>query len=251
MKTGSWVAMVTPFDASGEVDYDCFRKLIRWHEESKTQGIVICGTTGEVSNLTEEEQFSLLQVATEEVKGKIPLIMGIGTNSTLSSLRRVKIAQEMGADAGLAIVPYYNRPSFEGCYLHFSQLAKEGLPLIVYHHPGRTGVRFSAEQLCMLCSIPGVIGIKDSSGDLDLMAELATLSRTLIFSGDDTLTLPMIAVGAVGVISVAANVLPSEMNTWVNECVNGNYQEAREHMRAMFPLFKSLALDSNPQGIKY
>ena len=251
MYQGSIVALITPFDEEGNVDFVVFRKLIRFHLKQKTQGIVVCGTTGESVTLSEEEQFDLLKVALEEAKGKLPIIMGTGTNDTKVSILRTIKAKKIGADACLVIVPYYNRPSFDGCFEHFSQIARVGLPMIVYHHPGRTGVKLQTEQLLKICNLDGVIGLKESSGDLNLVAEFIEACRTPVFSGDDALTIPMVALGAVGVISVAANAIPAKFSELVENCLAGNFFQARELFHQIFPFCKSLFLDTNPQGIKY
>jgi len=248
---GSIVALITPFDDAGNVDFVAFRKLIHFHLKQETQGIVVCGTTGESVTLSEDEQFDLLKVALEEAQGKLPIIMGTGTNDTKVSISRTTKAKNMGADACLVIVPYYNRPSFDGCFEHYSQIAQVGLPMIVYHNPGRTGVKLHAEQLAKICNLEGVIGLKESSGDLNLVAEFIDICRTPVFSGDDALTIPMVALGAVGVISVAANAIPAKFSEFVEYCLAGNFFKARELFRQISPFCKSLFLDTNPQGIKY
>ena len=251
MLKGSIVALITPFLPSEAVDYSHFRELISWHIKEKTDGFVICGTTGEAPTLSDDEQMQLLRIAIDESDGKLPVIMGTGSNDTRTCMRKTKEAKENGADAALVIVPYYNKPSFQGCLAHFTQVASVGLPLIIYHHPGRTCLKFTAQQLSQICQIPGVIGLKESSGDLDLIAEFMQTSSVSVFSGDDTLALPMIALGASGVISVAANAIPRKWRDFVADCLQGDFFRAREKMKLLFPFCKTLFLDTNPQGIKY
>lgn len=250
MIQGSIVAIVTPFSKNGHVEYDTFRDLISWHLDQGTDGVVIAGTTGESPTLNSKEKNKLLQVAIEEVKGRIPVIMGTGSNDTLSTIENTIEAKKLGADACLVIVPYYNRPSFEGCYEHYKSVANIGLPVIVYHHPGRTGVRLTASQLKEICSIDGICGLKESSGDVDLCLEFIRTCSKPLFSGDDTLTLPLIALGAKGVISVAANVIPKEWKEFTHLCLKGDFEQARSLLYKYTPLCRSLFLDSNPQGVK-
>lgn len=251
MLQGSIPAIITPFHANGEVDYESFRNLVLWHIEEKSDGIVVCGTTGESPTLSDEEQLELLRIAVREAKCRIPIIMGTGTNDTKSSLIKTEQAKQNGASACLVIFPYYNRPTFEGCYEHFNRIASVGLPVLLYQHPGRTGIKFSAQQLSELCKIPGVIGIKEASGDVDLAAELMRISSTAVFTGDDALTLPLIALGAKGVISVIANVIPRQWHDLVTTCLAGDFVSARAQMALYAPLCKSLALETNPQCVKY
>jgi 4-hydroxy-tetrahydrodipicolinate synthase len=167
------------------------------------------------------------------------------------SIRRTEKAKSMGADACLVIFPYYNRPSFDGCMEHFSAIAAVGLPVIVYHHPGRTGIKCSAEQLKRICEISGVIGLKESAGDLTLIADFISICSTPVFSGDDALTIPIIVLGGKGAISVAANAIPCKFAQMVELCLAGHFSEAREIFLKISPFCQSLFLDTNPQGIKY
>lgn len=251
MIKGSVAALITPFNPSGEVDFPAFRNLVQWHIEEKTDGLVVCGTTGEAPTLSEEEQLELLRIAVKEAKGRIPVIMGTGTNDTKSSIINTELAMQNGADGCLVIFPYYSRPTFEGCLEHVRRIAKVGLPVILYHHPGRTGIRFNAPQLAEFCQIPGIVGIKETSGDTELAAELMRICPTTVLTGDDTLTLPIIALGGKGVISVVANAIPREWREFVHTCLSGNFALARQQMDRLAPLCKALALETNPQCIKY
>jgi 4-hydroxy-tetrahydrodipicolinate synthase len=251
MLQGSIAALITPLLGNGEVDFIGFRDLVLWHIEEKTDALVICGTTGEGSTLSHEEQIELLRIAVREVKGSIPIIMGTGTNDTRVSALNTKAAKDNGADGCLVIIPYYNKPTFEGCYEHFSKIADVGLPVIVYHHPGRTGIKFSAQQLRDLCRIPQVIGIKDASGDVQLAADFMRISSAMFFSGDDALTLPLIALGGKGVISVVANVIPGLWKEFVACCQEGDLTKGRILLGKYLPLCNALLLETNPQGVKY
>jgi 4-hydroxy-tetrahydrodipicolinate synthase len=251
MFRGSLVALITPFLANGEIDYEAFRNLVVWHIEQNTNGVVIAGTTGEGPTLSTEEEVELLKIAMQESRGRIPVIMGTGSNDTKTSIAKTQQAKNLGADACLVIVPYYNKPTFEGCVEHYRRIAEVNLPVIIYHHPGRTGIKFSASQLCQLASIRGVVGIKESSGDMDLAAELIRNSSTVVFSGDDSLTLPMIALGAQGVISVAANVIPKQWSLFCDLCLKGQFYEAKKEFDKAADFCKALFLEVNPQPVKY
>jgi 4-hydroxy-tetrahydrodipicolinate synthase len=251
MFRGSLVALITPFFANGEIDYEAFRNLVAWHIEQNTNGIVIAGTTGEGPTLSFEEQMELLKIAKQESLGRIPIIVGTGSNDTRISIMRTQQAKNLGADACLVIVPYYNKPTFEGCLEHFRRISEVNLPVIVYHHPGRTGIKFSASQLSQLASIRGVIGVKESSGDMELAAELIRNTSTAVFSGDDSLTLPMIALGAQGVISVAANVIPRHWSFFCDLCLKGQFYEAKKEWDKVADFCKTLFLEVNPQPVKY
>jgi len=189
MIEGSIVALITPFDEGGRVDFTALEKLIAWHIEEGTDGLVLCGSTGEGSSLSIEEKRAIFETAVKSGKGKITLIAGTGSNQTQESVALTQEAKNIGVDACLAIVPYYLRPTPEGCYRHFAEIAEADLPMIVYHHPGRTGIKLSADALAHICEIPQVIGIKEASGDLSLALEILRKTNKPLFSGDDTLAL--------------------------------------------------------------
>ena len=212
---------------------------------------MIAGTTGESATLSHHELFSLIEIAVAEAHHRIPIIAGTGSASTEEALKKTIAAKRLGADACLVVFPYYNRPTFEGCKAHFQKISECGLPTVAYHHPGRTGVRMTTKQLIEICSLPGVIAIKESSGDVDFALELIQSTDKAVISGDDSLTLPLIACGAKGVISIVGNVIPREWAYFVHCNLDGRLEEARRSFKAISPLCKSLVLETNPQCVKY
>ncbi len=248
---GSIVALVTPFTEDDQVDFLALRRLIERQIEAGTNAIVICGSTGETPTLSHEEQGEVLVESLRIADGRIPIIAGTGSYSTASTIAATRFAQQCGAAACLVILPYYNRPTARGVRQHFAALAKEGIPLIPYHHPGRTGLRLSAADLIDLLSMEEVIGIKDCSGEIDLIQELIHSSDKPILTGDDLHTLFFMGVGGKGVISVVANLIPQEWKAMTDLCLQGDLSAARELFYRLYPLCKSLALESNPQCIKY
>jgi len=252
---GSVIALITPFRNNGkEVDYESLAKLIDYQIENGTDAILVCGTTGESPTLTYEEHRNVIKFAVEYVKGRVPVIAGTGANSLHEALELTGFAKDVGADAALVVVPYYNKPSQEGLYRHFKTLAKEvDIPIIVYNIPGRTCREIEVSTLARLREeCPNIVGSKESVGNMDRISEL---KRTLgddfiILSGDDSLTLPMMALGADGVISVANHILPKEVRDMVHFALEGDFKKARELHYKLFPLFKALFMDTNPIPVK-
>jgi 4-hydroxy-tetrahydrodipicolinate synthase len=251
MLQGSYVALVTPFLENEKIDFESFSKLVHSQIEQGTNGLVICGTTGESPALSNSEQLSLIECAVKEARGRIPIIAGTGSNHTETAVFRTKAAKEAGADVGLVVFPYYNRPTFEGCLAHFERVSECGLPTIVYYHPGRTGVRLSVKQLSDISSLPLVVGIKDASGDVDYGLELINSTKVSVFSGDDTLSLPLIACGAKGCISIVGNLIPDQWGTFIRTAINGEFIKARQLYQQMASLCKAMVLETNPQCVKY
>lgn len=248
---GSFVALATPFTEKGEVDLEAIAGLIEWHIASETDGIVLCGTTGESPTVTHEEKLSIFKLGAEVAAGRIPIIAGTGSNDTRSAVSLTEEAQGCGVDGALVVVPYYNRPTPEGCLLHFAEVAKVGLPLIAYHHPGRTAVKLPVETLAEIASLPSVAAVKEGSCDLDYATELLSRTATPIFTGDDSLLLPFMSVGAIGVISIVANIIPQQWHHLTQLMLKGNAEEARALFFPIFPLVKSMVLETNPQCVKY
>jgi 4-hydroxy-tetrahydrodipicolinate synthase len=238
---GSIVALVTPFQESGEIDWAALENLIGWHVEQGSDGIVLCGTTGEAPTLTVEERLEIFRVGVRVAKGKVPLIAGTGTYSTRQTVLATEAAQKIGVDAALVVVPYYSRPTPEGCFAHYQEVSKVGLPFLIYHHPGRTGVKLSVESLAQIGSLPHVAGIKEASGTLEITEELKSQVSVPIFSGDDLLTLPLMERGAVGVISIVANLIPKEWKKGVGTADQARYEN----------ICRALVLETNPQCVKY
>lgn len=252
MFSGSLVAIVTPF-SKGKFDEKAMAELIEFHIAHGTNGIVPCGTTGESATLTPDEHERVVSVTVEVVRKRIPVIAGTGSNSTDEAITFTRHAKSVGADAALLITPYYNKPTQEGLFRHFSAVAKAvDLPQILYNIPGRTSINMVPNTVSRLSEIPNIIGIKEGSGSLQQVSEIIQRSRPdfLLLSGDDPLTLPMIALGGKGVITVTANVAPTEMAQMVNAALKGHYDQARLLHYRLAPLFEALFLETNPIPVK-
>lgn len=244
MFRGSIVALVTPFTDEGEVDLEAFKELVAWHVEAGTDGIVCCGTTGEAPTLSREEKLSLFKTAVDVAQRKTLIIAGTGTYSTAETVKETESAKSIGVDGCLVVVPYYNRPTPEGCFAHYAAVSKIGLPTIVYYHPGRTGVKLSAQELAEISTLPHMVAIKEASGGLEMIEQLKPLTKAAILSGDDTIALPMLDLGAVGVISIVANLIPSEWKHVIHERNQLLYDQFATLVQAM-------VLETNPQCVKY
>ena len=252
MFKGSIVALATPFK-DGSLDDEGLRDNIRFQLGSGTGGLVPCGTTGESPTLTLEEWERVVSTAVEEAGGRIPVIAGTGTNSTAKTIDRTVRAAELGATAALVVTPYYNRPTQEGLYRHYRSVASEsGLPIVLYNVPGRTGVNLAPGTVVRLSELRGVVAVKEASGNLSQASEIVRLCPNGfdLLSGDDALTLPLLSVGARGVISVAANIVPSEMARMVSSFLAGDLGGARSIHERLAPLFKALFLETNPIPVK-
>lgn len=251
MFRGSIAAVITPFTSEGEVDYPAFKNLIDWHAVEGTDAIVVCGTTGEAPTLTSEEQYQLFKIALDVSHKRVPIIAGTGTYNTRTTVETTAQAKALGADACLVVVPYYNKPTPEGCIAHYTEVSKVGLPMIVYHHPGRTGIKLSAEVLAQIARLPSVVAIKEASGGLELIQEIQQISDIPVFSGDDTLTYAMLELGAAGGISIVANMIPRAWKEMIHHFFQGNRTYAQELDTLYKPLYQSLVLENNPQCVKY
>ena len=251
MYQGSLVALITPLDERLEIDYKRLEALVEWHIEEGVDGIVIGGTTGEGIVLSDLEKEKILSTVVKTAKKRIPILMGTGCSDTRASILRTKMAKELGADGCLVIVPYYNKPTEQGCFQHFYEISRVGLPLIVYHHPGRTGIKLTARVLSELAALPNIMGIKECSGDLYLTEDVLEKCYTMILSGDDTLTYSLMQKGAQGTISVLGNLVPREWNKLVSACLNKDYSKALSIQMKYQKLNEALLLETNPQGIKY
>jgi 4-hydroxy-tetrahydrodipicolinate synthase len=251
MFKGAIVAIVTPFKSDGEIDDAAFKELVDWHAEQGINAIVCCGTTGEAPTLSSEEQLQIFKMALDVSKKRVPIIAGTGTYDTRKTVERTRKAKELGVDGCLVVVPYYSRPTPEGCIAHYTEVSKVGLPMIVYHHPGRTGVRLSAEVLAEIAKLSSVIAIKEASGGLELIQEIQQISDIPIFSGDDILTFAMLELGAVGGISIVANVIPKAWKEMIQSFLQGNVEHARELNALYAPLVQAMVLETNPQCVKY
>ncbi len=255
MFTGSCVALVTPFK-NGKVDEKKLRDLVEFHVAHGTSALVPCGSTGESSTLSYSEHNRVIEIVVKQSRGRIPVIAGTGSNSTAEAVEITRFAKSAGADAALVIVPYYNKPTQEGMIEHFNFVAKSvSIPIIIYNIPGRTGVNLLPSTLAKIVKKnKNIIGIKESSGNLDQVSEIAcemsgNKDFTLL-SGDDSLTLPILSVGGKGVISVLANILPGDIQKLCSTAMSGDYSEARLLHNKMFPLMRTLFVETNPAPLK-
>ena len=242
---GTGTALVTPF-TNGELDLNALGMLVDRQIEGGVDFLVPCGTTGESPTLTDRERVQVIEMVVERAAGRVPIVAGTGTNDTPHSIAMTKAAKKAGADACLAVSPYYNKPSQEGLYRHFRAMIDEGgLPAMLYHIVGRTGISIDVETVARTAAAGGVIGLKETE-TVDRVTQLRAACDVPIFSGDDGLTWPMIALGAVGVVSVASNVVPYQVSELVNLALDGRMREARGAHDALAPLFRTLFLEPNP-----
>jgi 4-hydroxy-tetrahydrodipicolinate synthase len=250
MFTGSIVATVTPMK-DGELDERSLRGLLRMHAEHGTAGIVPAGCTGEAATLTSEERLRMLAVCLDEVGDSMPVIPGTGSNSTRETIHHTKAAEAAGAHGALIITPYYNKPTPEGLYQHYRAVALEtGLPIVLYNVPSRTGVNMTPETVARLSEIENIVAVKEAAGSVDQVSEIAELCDITILSGDDPQTLPMMSVGAKGVVSVVANVLPALVSEMV-AAYPGRPARAAELHHQLRPISKALFVETSPGPIKY
>jgi len=252
MFRGTYTALVTPF-RDGEIDEAALRSLIDEQVAAGIDGIVPCGSTGESATLSHNEHERVIKISVEQAAGKIKVIAGTGSNNTTEACLLTRAAAEAGADGALLISPYYNKPTQQGHIAHYKAVAESAeLPLIVYNIPGRTGVNIAPETLAQLAHIPGIVGVKEASGSLDQWTRIFQLCPEdfCVLSGDDAVTLPLMAMGGHGVIGVVSNLVPESLKAIVTSCEAGNYQEARKIHYRLLPLMQALFLETNPIGIK-
>lgn len=249
---GSGVALVTPFKNNG-LDYEKLGELIDWHIENKTDSIIICGTTGEASTMSEEEKKEAIKFTVDKVNKRIPVIAGTGSNNTYHAVELSKYAQDVGADGLLVVTPYYNKCTQNGLIEHYKVIASSvTLPIILYSVPGRTGVNIHPETVKILSQIENVVAIKEASGDISQVAEIARLCGEdfYIYSGNDDMIVPILSLGGQGVISVVANILPEDTHNMVMYYLNGKVNESRKLQLHMNGLINSLFIETNPIPIK-
>lgn len=246
-------AMITPFNKDMAVDYNVARKLARHLAQTGSDGLVVCGTTGESPTLTTEEKMELFRVVVEEVGGQVVVIAGTGGYDTASSIELTHAAEKVGVDGVMTVCPYYNKPSQEGLYQHFKAIASSThLPVMLYNIPVRTGVNLLPETVVRLSEIGNIIAIKEASGSMDQMSQLrrSLPDSFAIYSGDDSLTLPMMALGAKGIVSVASHLIGPRIQEMVDAFTTGNTTLATQIHLQMLPLFKGLFITTNPVPIK-
>lgn len=252
MFTGSIVALITPFQ-DGAVHEPTLRNLIRFHLENGTSGIVPCGTTGEAVTLSRKEWERVIAVTIEEVAGRIPVIAGAGTNDTAKTVDMVRYARSAGADGALVVTPYYNKPTQRGLIAHYTEITNRvDLPIVVYNVPSRTGGNVLPETLAQLAEIDTIVAVKEASGNLEQIGLIGALcgDRITILSGDDTLTLPVLAVGGKGVISVVANIVPRDVADMVGHYEEGRHTDALQAFYRLLPLSKAMFIETNPIPVK-
>lgn len=252
MFTGSFVAIVTPF-RQGKVDERALAELIEWQIAKGTSGIVPCGTTGESATLSHDEHNRVIELTVEVVRRRVPVIAGTGSNSTEEAIALTRHAKQAGVDGALLITPYYNKPTQEGLYRHYKAVAEAvDLPLVLYNIPGRTGINMLPATIARLSAIQTIIGVKEGSGSVQQASDIVQMcgDRLTVLAGDDSLTLPMMAVGGKGVITVTANIMPAEMADLVKDFADGKVEEARRLHFKLSPIFAALFYETNPIPVK-
>lgn len=252
MFSGAFTVPVTPF-RGGEVDVEAIEGMVEFQIGHGVHGLVPCGTTGETPALSEREDRLVIETVVRTANGRVPVIAGTGSNSTDMAILYTKMAEEAGADGSLQVAPYYNKPTQEGLYRHFAAIAENtDLPLILYNIPGRTAVTIEAETLARLAEIPNIVGVKESTLSMNMVSDIKHLcgEEFAILSGDDPMTLPLMALGGHGVLSVASNVAPAAVADMVNALAAGDYERGRELHYELLPLFRALFVETNPIPVK-
>jgi 4-hydroxy-tetrahydrodipicolinate synthase len=253
MFRGVFTALVTPFTTQGGIDEKALRKLVDFQIENGVHGLVPVGTTGESPTLTYEEHNKVIEIVIDQAKGRVPVIAGTGSNSTEEAINLTKHAKQAGATASLQVAPYYNKPTQEGFYRHFTAIAKAvDLPLLIYNIPGRTGKNIENSTTLKLAQHRNIVGVKEASGDLNQIMDLILKKPKdfTVLSGDDNLAFPLMALGGSGVISVASNLIPKKMAALVEQALKGNWEQARSSHYELLPLFKAIFIETNPIPIK-
>jgi 4-hydroxy-tetrahydrodipicolinate synthase len=250
MFSGAITAMVSPF-SDGRVDEARLREQVEFQISHGINGLVPVGTTGESPTLSHEEHDRVIELVVEASDGRVPVIAGAGSNSTEEALRLTRHAREAGATASLQVNPYYNKPTQEGLYRHFMTIAdRVDLPVVLYNIPGRCGVALSAETIIRLAAHDRIVAIKEATGSMDLASEIAAETDLVILSGDDSLTLPLMAIGGRGVISVVANLVPDRVRALTDAALAGDFATARKAHLELFPLCKAMFVETNPIPVK-
>lgn len=250
MFSGSLCAIITPFK-KGKIDEEALRNLIAFQIQNGTKGIVPCGTTGESATMSHEEHRRVIDITVEAVNKQVPVIAGTGSNSTNEATLLTRYAKDAGVDGALLITPYYIKPTQEGLFRHYRQIADEvDIPQILYNVPGRTGVSITPETVARLATHPNIVAIKDATGSLDYASEIHALCDITILSGNDSLNLPLLSIGAKGAISVATNVIPRQVADMIDFFLAGNTKKAEELHKKIFPLVRSLFIETNPIPVK-
>jgi 4-hydroxy-tetrahydrodipicolinate synthase len=251
MFKGCFVAVVTPF-RKGEIDEAAFKELIRFLVEKGVDGIVPCGTTGESPALSHQEHRRVIELAVKEARKRVAVIAGTGSNNTKEAEELTGFAKDCGADGALVVAPYYNKPTPRGLESHYRRLERIGLPLVIYNIPSRTGINIPPGIVAKLSQLNNIVGIKEASGSMDQVSSIITQSKPnfSVLSGDDSLTLPILSLGGVGVVSVIANILPKETHDLVSSYLRGETERAKKLHYKLFDLCKAMFIETNPLPIK-
>jgi 4-hydroxy-tetrahydrodipicolinate synthase len=252
MFSGAFTALVTPFK-NGEVDVEALESLVEFQIEGGINGLVPCGTTGESPTLSEEEDRLVIETVVRVTSGRVPVVAGTGSNNTASAIKYTKMAEEVGADGSLQVAPYYNKPTQEGLFRHYAAIAENtSLPLVLYNIPGRTNVTIAPETIAQLSEIPNIVGVKESTLSMNMVSDIRRLcgEEFDILSGDDPMTLPLMALGGTGVVSVASNIAPGAVSDMVAAMNSGDLARGRELHYRLLPLIRALSLETNPIPIK-
>jgi 4-hydroxy-tetrahydrodipicolinate synthase len=250
---GALTALITPFDDKDKIDEEGLRENVRFQIEQGIHGLVPVGTTGECATLSYEEHERVIDIVIDETKGKVPVVAGTGSNSTKEAITLTKYAKDAGADGALLVAPYYNKPGQRGLYEHYKKIAEEvDIPQVIYNIPSRTGINVEAETIAKLSKIKNIIGVKEASGNLSQIMQIIkqTDEDFSLISGDDSLTFPILALGGVGVISVAANLVPDKVAKMVDAFLEGDIETSRNLHYELMPLFKVLFIETNPGPVK-
>lgn len=252
--TGAGVALITPMNEDGSVNYEKLGELLEFHVANKTDAIIICGTTGEASTLSDEEHLECIRFACEVINKRIPVIAGTGSNCTQSAIELSKEAEKSGVDGLLLVTPYYNKATQNGLKVHYKAIAKEvNVPIILYNVPSRTGTRLAPQTVVDLChEVPNIVGVKDATGDISEVAELMSLAKGTVdvYSGNDDQIVPVLSLGGKGVISVLSNILPKETHDMVASYLEGDVAKSCEMQLKYFDLVKALFCEVNPIPVK-
>ena len=256
---GAFTAIITPMKDSGEVDYEGYRRFIEFQIEQGIDGIVPLGTTGETPTLDEAEEEKLIEAAMETAGGRVPVIVGTGSNDTRYMVKYTERTKRLGADAAMVVTPYYNKPNDDGLFRHFEAASAVGIPIIVYNIASRTGRNIQTALLEKISRLPCIVGVKEASGDIgqmgDVLREIAVPRKSegksfAVLSGDDALTLPLAALGGDGIISVVANIVPAKVKALVSACLSGDFVKARELHFELLPLIKAIFIETSPVPVK-
>lgn len=252
MFSGAFTALITPF-RNDAIDVEALENLVELQIKQGIHGLIPCGTTGETPTMSEAETQLVIETVSRVADGRVPVIAGSGSNSTEMAIKYTKMAQEAGADGSLQVSPYYNKPTQEGLYRHFTTIAENtDLPILLYNIPGRTAVTIEAHTMARLAEIPNIVGVKESTLSMNMVSDIRHLcgEEFVIFSGDDPMILPLMSLGGTGTIAVSSNVAPGAVSDMVSAALEGNWERARELHYELLPLFRALFVETNPIPVK-